>query len=132
MDKPIASMLQAGAITVDMDATLERVEEVLRLNNLSAVPVVERTNGSVLGIISARDLAHLHPEKRKAGAVHAWEICSYKPVEVDPGASVGDVARLMVERGIHHVVVTDNKTVNGVVSSLDFVRRFIEEGEKEG
>ncbi|MET0980861.1 MAG: CBS domain-containing protein [Telluria sp.] len=127
MGKPIESMLQARAITVDMDATLEQVENVLRLNNLSAVPVIERSNGSVLGMISARDLAHFHSDKRKASEVHAWEICTYKPVEVDPGTSVSDVARLMVERRIHHVVVTDNKAVVGVVSALDFVRQFIEE-----
>jgi hypothetical protein len=31
----------------------------------------------------------------------------------------------MVERGIHHVVVTDSQGIAGVVSSLDFVRTFL-------
>ena len=53
-------------MTVDMDATIEEVGEVLRLHDLSAVPVIERSNGTVLGIISARDLAHFHYEKRNA------------------------------------------------------------------
>lgn len=127
MSMPIASMMQNQAMTVDMDATLEQVGEVLRMHNLSAVPVVER-KGVVVGIISARDLAHFLHEKRDAGAVRAWEICSYKPVEVAPDATVSDVARLMVARGIHHVVVTDNKAVIGIVSALDFVKQFIGEG----
>lgn len=129
MSKPIASMMQTQAMTVDMDATLEQVDAVLRRHNLSAVPVVEWANGSAVGIISARDLAHFHHEKRNAAAVHAWQICSYKPVEVDPGASVSDVARLMVARRIHHVLVTQDKAIIGIVSALDFVKQFIEESD---
>ena len=35
------------------------------------------------------------------------------------------VAALMVERGIHHVVVADRNGIVGVVSSLDLVRTFL-------
>ncbi|MFC5511786.1 cyclic nucleotide-binding/CBS domain-containing protein [Massilia jejuensis] len=127
MSKPIASIMRTQATTVAMDATLAQVEDTLRLHHLSAVPVIERPRGAVLGIISARDLAQAHHDKRKAGEVRAWEICSYKPVEVDPSASLSEVARLMVARDIHHVLVTDNKAIVGIVSALDFVRQFIEE-----
>lgn len=126
MSKPISWMMQSQAMTVDMDATVEQVDAVLRLNNLSALPVIERSNGSVLGIISASDLAHFHSEKRNPTAVHAWQICTYKPVVVAPDASISDVAGLMVARDIHHVVVTENGDVVGIVSALDFVRQFIE------
>jgi CBS domain-containing protein len=127
MSKPISSMMQTQAMAIDMDATIEQVDELLRANNLSALPVIERRNGAVLGIISARDLAHFHFEKRKPAEVHAWEICSYKPVEVSPDVSISEVARLMVSSGIHHVVVAENKEIKGIVSALDFVKQFIEE-----
>jgi len=52
-------------------------------------------------------------------------MCSYKPVVVDAETPIAVVAALMVERGIHHVVVTDRHGIAGVVSSLDFVRTFI-------
>jgi len=54
--------------------------------------------------------------------VPAWMICSYKPISVDAATSVGEVARLMLERRIHHVVVTQAGAMVGVVSALDFVR----------
>ena len=44
-------------------------------------------------------------------------------VRVD--APLGEVARLMVESNIHHVVVTDGNDIQGVVSSFDFVRTFM-------
>jgi CBS domain-containing protein len=47
-------------------------------------------------------------------------------VTVRPDATLGEVARLMVESNIHHVVVTDGNEIKGVVSALDFVRTFVD------
>ena len=41
-------------------------------------------------------------------------------------AALMQVARLMVEQMVHHVVVTNREGIAGVVSSLDFVRTFID------
>jgi signal-transduction protein with cAMP-binding, CBS, and nucleotidyltransferase domain len=38
----------------------------------------------------------------------------------------------MVERSIHHVVVTEGGAVIGVLSSLDFVREFAAGNERAG
>jgi CBS domain-containing protein len=125
MSKPISSMMAEQATSVDMDATIERVEEALRASNLSAVPVIDSAHRSVVGLIGARDLVRFHHDKKNAAAVRAWEICTYKPVEVSPDTPVSEVARLMVERGVHHAVITENKEIRGIVSALDFVRQFI-------
>jgi CBS domain-containing protein len=123
--EPISIMLEQPLISVDIDDTVDQVEAVLGAHSVSAVPVVDGATGRVVGIISARDLLRFHADKKDGGALHAWEICRYKPVEVDPGAAVTDVARLMVARAIHHVVVTENGQVKGIVSSLDFVKRYL-------
>jgi CBS domain-containing protein len=125
-DEPISVMLEQPLISVDIDDTVDRVEAALRTHRVSAVPVVDGATGLVMGIISARDLIRFHAEKKDGGALHAWEICSYKPVEVGPGVSLAEVAKLMVARAIHHVVVTENGQVKGIVSSLDFVKRYLQ------
>ncbi|HEU4372834.1 MAG TPA: CBS domain-containing protein [Telluria sp.] len=127
MSKPISSMMAEQAISVDMDATMEQVEEALRASDLSAVPVIDSANRSVLGLISARDLVRFHGDKKNAAAVRAWEICTYKPVEASPDTPVSEVAALMVARGVHHVVITENNEIRGIVSALDFVKQFISE-----
>lgn len=129
MNEPISAMMEKPATTVDMDDTVANVEAVLRSHNVSAVPVIDGSTGMIMGIISARDMLRFHAEKKDPGGLHAWEICSYKPIEVGPDASVSDVARLMVAHGIHHVVVTENKQIVGIVSSHDFVKRFIGEDQ---
>lgn len=127
MDIPISSMMEKQTKTVAMDDSIAHVEDVLRLNYLSALPVVDRANGAAIGIISTRDLMRFHIEKRDPNAVHAWEVCSYKPVEVGPDVSVNQVARLMINKGIHHILITENKEILGIVSALDFVKKFIQD-----
>lgn len=127
MDKPISSMMVEQAVAVDMDATIEEVEATLGAGGLSALPVTERAHGSVVGLISARDLVRFHSEKKDPAAIRAWEVCSYKPIEVGPDVPVSEVARLMVTQGVHHVVVTEGKQIRGIVSALDFVKQFMRE-----
>lgn len=125
MDESISTMMEVPARTVSMDDTVDKVEAVLRAHDVSAVPVVDGETGSLVGIISVRDLVRFHAEKRDPATLHAWEICSYKPIEVSPDTSIKEVARLMVTSGTHHVVVTERQQIKGMVSSLDFVKRFI-------
>jgi len=50
------------------------------------------------------------------------EVMSRKLVALGPDASVSDAARLMVERGVHRLLVMDDDQLLGVVSTMDVVR----------
>jgi CBS domain-containing protein len=120
----IAALMQTRVHSVGMDAPIAEVEALLREHKLSWLPVIDPEGPSVAGVISVTDLMHFHAEKRDPATAHAWQLCTYKPVSVSPDTSVAEVARLMLDRGIHHVVVTSANRLVGVVSALDFVRRF--------
>lgn len=124
-DKPVSSLMTTPVTTVRADDTIEQVSERMRSDGLSFAPVVESPNGAPLGIITAADLLQFQTAKRDSKSVQAWQICSYRPIEVDSHTPLSEVAKLMVERRIHHVVVMENKVMKGVVSSLDFVKQFI-------
>ncbi len=127
MDKPISHMMTKSVWTVDTQDTVEKVEEVLNSHHLSSLPVVD-SKGVIFGIISASDLGHFHSGRKNPKAVRAWEVCTYKPIEVGPNSPAGEVARLMVKNKIHHVVVTENRLIQGFVSSLDFVEEYLLKG----
>lgn len=128
MDRPITSMMSTALQTVRADDSIEAVADELRRTGLSFVPVVDSPRGKPIGMISADDIVRFQASRRDAATVRAWEICSYKPVEVEASATVSEVAQLMLERQVHHVVVTDNNEVVGIVSSLDFVKEFARAG----
>jgi len=120
-NKPISSLMSSPVWSVGMDDTVETIESLMTRQHISWVPVVE-PGGATVGVITQSDLLQFHLRKQDPTAVPAWMICSYKPISVDADTSIGEVARLMLERRIHHVVVTQAGSMAGVVSALDFVR----------
>ena len=125
MSQFISSLMQRPVTSVRMDDTVAQVEALLVSNSLVWVPVLEPAHGEAVGVISALDIVGFHAQGRDASAVQAWQMCSYKPIIVDIETPISMVAQLMLERGVHHVVVTDRNGPAGVVSSLDFVRTFL-------
>lgn len=124
MSQTIASLMNREVTQVGPDDTLQAVEAKLVAQGLSWVPVVD-ASGVVMGVISSADLLRAHAEGKTAPKVSAWQLCTYKPVTVHPDATLAEVARLMTEGNIHHVVVAEGPNLKGVVSSLDFVRTFV-------
>jgi len=124
MNTTISSLMQRRVWSVDMDDTIAQVDALLAEHGLSWAPVLD-AGRAVVGVISATDLLQFHAQERDPATVRAWQLCTYKPISVDQATPLGEVARLMVERRIHHVVVTGDAGLVGVVSSLDFVRNCI-------
>ena len=121
MNTTISSLMQRQVWSVDMDDTIAQVDALLAEHGLSWAPVLD-AGRAVVGVISATDLLQFHAQERDPATVRAWQLCTYKPISVDQATPLGEVARVMVERRIHHVVVTGDAGLVGVVSSLDFVR----------
>ena len=124
MSQPISSFMECQVWTVDMDDAVADVESLFARQSISWAPVLE-SKQTIVGVISTSDLLRFHAQGQDPTAVRAWQLCSYKPITVSPDTPVSEVARLMIESKIHHVVVTDNEGIAGVVSSLDFVRTFL-------
>ena len=122
--QPISSFMERQVWSADMDDTIAEVESLFARQGLSWAPVLE-SKRTIVGVIAASDLLQFHAQGQDPTAVRAWQLCSYKPISVSPDTPVSEVARLMVEGKIHHVVVTDSEGIAGVVSSLDFVRTFL-------
>ena len=123
MKQPISILMRRQVSVVEMDQTVQDVEAMFDERRLSWAPVLE-SGGEIVGVVSAHDLIHVRARDPDAATLPVWRLCTYKPIEVSADTPIDEVARMMVERGIHHVVVTEQGRVSGVVSALDFVRSF--------
>ena len=122
-DAPISLLMQRATKTISPDATVQEGETFLSGERLSWAPVLG-DRGEVIGVISDADLVRFHAQQGDP-AMPAWRECTYRPISVPAATPVGEVARLMVERRIHHVVVTEGHTIVGVASSLDLIKGLI-------
>ena len=122
MNAPVSSLMQRQVWSIDRDSSGVELERLLVERHLTWAPVLESKR--VMGVISAADLMQFKAQGRDPAGVRAWQLCTYKPITVSPDTPIRDVARLMVENQVHHVIVSDHSGIVGVVSSMDFVRTF--------
>lgn len=103
------------------------VRALLSENGFNSLPVVDG-EGEVAGIVTTTDLVSYSDETAPVSAVMAKDVYTvplYSPIHV--------AARVMRNHGIHHVVVTHEKKVVGIVSSFDLLKlvedkRFVAKG----
>jgi len=124
MRKKITSLIGENVITVELNDSVETVEKILDSHRLSCVPVIN-TQGECFGVISAPDLVHFHNARKNPVAERAWEMCTHKIIEVSSDISVKEAAELMIKNNIHHLVVTEDESIKGIVSSIDILRGYI-------
>ncbi len=124
MNKPISSLMEKHVTTVDVDDTIDRIEELLDSHKLSCVPVVD-SKGNCFGVISSPDIVHFHAIHKNLRTKRAWELCTHKIIEVSPDIAVKEASELMVKNKIHHIVIVDNGIIRGIVSSVDIVEEYL-------
>ena len=124
MDPTVSSIMQTALHSISMDDSLTRVRSILDLHRLSSLPVLD-TDGTPLGIVTRYDLAQHELRGKSLDSTKVWEICSYKPIAVRPSTSLSEAAEVMLQHHIHHVLVMEESSLRGIVSSLDFLRLFL-------
>lgn len=67
------------------------------------------------------------PEWDALGEHVVGEVMTRKVLALSPEASPVEAAKLMIERQIHRLIVAEDHTLLGIVSTMDFVRAVAEE-----
>lgn len=124
MDKSISSLAVADLVVVDINDRIDTVVDILDSHKLSCVPVVD-SEGKCFGVISSPDIVHFQQMNLNPKAELAWEVCTHKIIEVSPGISVKEAAELMAKNKIHHIVITENNSLKGIVSSIDIIENCL-------
>lgn len=116
MTVKIADLMAKRVITAEPHHTVEHVRGMMERNRIHAIPVVG-TEKEPVGIVSTADLARRVKEQSPVSRIMT------KDVTVVPAYNDASVAaRIMRNRRIHHVVVTHEKAVVGIISSFDLLK----------
>jgi len=113
-------------MTVDINDTIEKVEKIMRSHKSSCVMVVDSNQGG-FGVISYPDIVYFHGKGKNLKVGWAWELCTHKVVEDSVDTPVKKTAKLMLKNNIHHIVITENKTIKGIVSASDFIEEYLKQ-----
>lgn len=107
----------------DINSDIGQVRDLMNQKKISALPVVhiEKDSVKLRGIVSFQDLAGVYDD-----SINVQQVMTTDVVAVSPEATIQEAARTMIDRKIHHLVVSDKGDIKGIVSSLDFVKLVAE------
>lgn len=143
-------VMRRDVITIDRATPLSEVERVLADQKISGAPVTDET-GAIVGVISLRDLVERYVEdadarpRRSRGYFHlsseeledddyeltelpdeteetAEDVMTAEVFSVPADAPLADVARTMVEKRIHRVLVESGGHFAGIVGSFEVLQ----------
>lgn len=152
----VRDIMDADAVTVGEDATVEVVVRVLHDNELPGVPVVNE-GGRCVGIVTEADLVLADEERdlhlphyvnlfggfvfleplqrfedrlRKAFAATAADMMTEDPDTISPDATVHEAARMISETGHNRLPVVEHGRLVGVVTRVDVLDALV--GQQAG
>ena len=98
-------------------ATMREIAESLSADEIGILPIT--ANGSIVGMVSERDVARHVANGANPDHVCAADIMSTNVLDVTPETEITAAAQLMLEAGVRHLMVRDGDAVAGIVSVRD-------------
>ena len=147
-----SDVMVSAVITVQPDASIQEVADLLLRNRISAVPVVG-TDGKLLGIVSEGDLLN-RPETQtthrrswwieaiasnetlaanyvKSHSRKAADVMTRHVITASPDTPVAEVAALLESNGIKRVPIMKGNKIVGIVSRANLLQGLASLREKE-
>lgn len=139
MSTTVADVMTRRVVAAHEGAQFKEIVEVMRANQVSALPVVDSHN-HVIGVVSEADLLVKEAEtaphhgswrwmlpvtERKAAATVAKDLMTHPAVTIGRNATLPEAASLMSDRRMKRLPVVDEAgNLIGVVSRLDVLSVF--------
>jgi len=132
MSKLVRDLMHTGLITCKADATLGQVAVLLNQHHIHALAVTDR-DGRVLGIISDFDLLAgewLSSDTESLETMRsltAADLMSQPVDSIEADVPLSEAARVVIEKDVSRLLVTENGKLVGIISLSDFVASLTEQ-----
>jgi signal-transduction protein with cAMP-binding, CBS, and nucleotidyltransferase domain len=115
----IDEVMTKNPLTVDESAPVSEAARMMRDANIGDV-LVTRSDGSVCGIVTDRDLAlSVVAEGNDPASMVVRDVCNHTIESVASSDPVGKAVQMMSERAIRRLPVIDDGTLVGIVTLGD-------------
>lgn len=138
-------VMRKDVITIQDNQTIKELAQLLLDHHISGVPVLN-PHGKLVGVVSQTDLIRREreePQRHETPAYHQdidrWlgkrgfqveapdftlvrDVMTPAVLSANVQTPVADLARCMIEKRIHRIVITRNGRLAGIVTSMDLLR----------
>jgi len=122
--------MTSPVVSISSDTSLSEAHKIMADKKVRRLPVVAK--GKLVGIVSLNDVLEAKPSA--ASSLSVWElnylvanlkikdIMSSNVFSIAPDATIGDAARMMLERKFSGIPVTENDNLIGIITESDIFR----------
>lgn len=115
MNVEIHEIMHSPVMTGTAHQTKAHVRDLMAEHRISAFPIVD-TDHAPVGIVTASDMLHDHPDGAPVGGFMTSPVLTIPQYEKPHIA-----ARVMRNHAIHHLIVTEEQRLVGIVSAYDLL-----------
>lgn len=116
MNATIEDLMVKSVVTTRPHKSVGHVKDIMKTNRIQSVPVVDGDD-QVLGIVTSTDMLEDTSENTPVSQVmtdNVYSVPLYSDVHI--------AARVMRNHKIHHVVVTHEQRLVGILSAFDLLK----------
>lgn len=135
--RTVREVMSSDVTTLDVNEELTIADDIMNLGRIRHLPVLD-TDGSVVGVVSQRDLFRGalarclgyggHAQARLLKMLRVKDVMTNHPATIGPDASLEEAARLLWERKIGCLLVVEDDRLVGLLTEADFVRLKLPKG----
>lgn len=141
-------IMHKRVVTVSPEMTLKELADLLIRRRISGAPVVDR-QGNLVGVVSQTDLVrheheaappavdiyHIEPDRSKIqrgfhvedpDSARVKDVMTPKVIAFEENIPVREIAKLMLQKHVHRVVITREGRVCGIVTTMDMLKILLD------
>jgi predicted transcriptional regulator len=115
MNIKVEDLMIASVITTHQHQTIGHVKDIMKRNGIHSLPIINNDQ-ELDGIVTVNDLTD-----EISDDTHVSHIMTKNVLTIPKYSGIHIAARIMRNHHIHHLVVTHEKKIVGVLSSFDLL-----------
>ena len=136
----VGDWMTREVIMITPDTSLKEAHDIMNEKGIRRLPVV--ADGKILGIVTLGDIRGAEPSR--ASSLSIWEvhhllaklkvseIMTRNPATIPQNASIGEAAKMMLEKKFSGLpVVDDENHLAGIITESDIFRLVVSEWHKD-
>jgi len=121
INEPIKLIMTKKVVSVKTSAKISEAIELMKKQNLGALPVVDDEN-RLRAIITERDVINMFADR--ISGVTIAQLMSKKVVTASPKTTIFEAANTITRQGFRRLPIISNDKVVGIITAMDVMRFF--------
>jgi signal-transduction protein with cAMP-binding, CBS, and nucleotidyltransferase domain len=119
--RPLSVLMRTTMETIGSERTVQEAARAMAEKQIGSLLILER--GDMVGIVTETDLVRkVIAARLPARSTPIGAVMSYPLIQIDINHTVRDASRLMAEKRIRHLAVTEENKIVGLLSVRDLVK----------